>query len=95
MLPDNYKILLESYQEQAARPYLQPLVVPKTSRSFYWSGFLMNGVIPYNMCMVPYFEAPSTPWSRQQPLVAPVVPYGTNNIYSGQANKSGIYTGVK
>ena len=47
------------------------------------------------MCMVPYFEAPSTPWSRQQPLVAPVVPYGTNNIYSGQANTRGIYTGVK
>lgn len=94
-LPVNYQRLIESYQPIAAKPYLQPLVVPKTSRYWFATGFRINGVIPYNATIVPYWNAPRDPWSIQRQLTAPIYVNASTRVFSGQSPNRGIYTGVK
>lgn len=92
---DNFQRIIESYSSIPTKPYLQPLAVPKAPRFWYWSGILMQGVIPYGMSQVAYWSAPREPWSVQKPLVAPVNINHSTAIFSGQAPTRGIYTGVK
>lgn len=93
-LPIGYQRIIESYIPVAVKPYLQPMTVPGTSRSYISTGFLMNGPILYGATMTPYFVAPRDPWSIQAPLTAPVY-FGSNRVFSGQSPSRGIYTGVK
>lgn len=91
-LPPNYQSIIESFRPIATKPYLQALAIPISPMYRYWSGILMQGVIPYNMSMVPYFSAP-----RELSSIQPVAPvrYGSNRIFSGSAPVRGVYTGVK
>lgn len=94
-LPPNYQNLIESWQPVAGKPYLQPLVVPKTSRYDFWQGFRINGVIPYNMCTWTTWISPRVPWSIQKPLIAPPYISASTRVFVGKSPNRGIYTGVK
>lgn len=93
MLKSNFQRLIESWQLVEVKPYLQPLVVPKTSRYVISTPLRMNGVIPYGVTISDYWTN-SKRYSGTIP-VAPVNVGVSNRVFSGQAPNRGIYTGVK